>query len=240
MRGGLGAGSGRALVADRRIPDAATLRASLAGRRRRGAAAGRTRRRARHRGGRARRRADGRGAGRAAGGGVRAAWRWAHTFFDSRPPRWPPQRRRRRRDFGGRMADCLFCKIVAGEIPAKIVKRSADAVAFRDIDAKAPVHVLVIPTRHFAAVRDAGRRRRSAARPAAALPPRWRASWGSSRRLPHRDQYRPRCRPERGSPASACAGRAEADLAAGLKPRLITCVGAGSAKFNPLFTVYAP
>ncbi|HEV8177821.1 MAG TPA: histidine triad nucleotide-binding protein [Gemmatimonadales bacterium] len=53
------------------------------------------------------------------------------------------------------MADCLFCKIVAGEIPAKIVKRSADAVAFRDIDAKAPVHLLVIPTRHIAAVRDA-------------------------------------------------------------------------------------
>jgi histidine triad (HIT) family protein len=53
------------------------------------------------------------------------------------------------------MADCLFCKIVAGEIPAKIVKRSEDALAFRDIDAKAPVHVLVIPTRHIPAVRDA-------------------------------------------------------------------------------------
>jgi histidine triad (HIT) family protein len=53
------------------------------------------------------------------------------------------------------MADCLFCKIVAGEIPAKIVKRSDNALAFRDIDAKAPVHVLVIPTRHIAAVRDA-------------------------------------------------------------------------------------
>jgi len=53
------------------------------------------------------------------------------------------------------MADCLFCKIVAGEIPAKIVKRSADALAFRDIDPKAPVHVLVMPTRHIAAVRDA-------------------------------------------------------------------------------------
>ena len=53
------------------------------------------------------------------------------------------------------MADCLFCKIVAGDIPAKIVKRSADALAFRDIDAKAPVHVLVIPTRHIPAVRDA-------------------------------------------------------------------------------------
>jgi len=53
------------------------------------------------------------------------------------------------------MADCLFCKIVAGEIPAKVVKRSADAVAFRDVDPKAPVHVLVIPIRHVAAVRDA-------------------------------------------------------------------------------------
>jgi histidine triad (HIT) family protein len=53
------------------------------------------------------------------------------------------------------MADCLFCKIVAGEIPAKIVKRSEDALAFRDVDPRAPVHVLVIPTRHVPAVRDA-------------------------------------------------------------------------------------
>jgi histidine triad (HIT) family protein len=53
------------------------------------------------------------------------------------------------------MADCLFCRIVAGEIPATIVKRTEDAVAFRDIDPRAPTHVLVIPTRHVAAVRDA-------------------------------------------------------------------------------------
>ncbi len=53
------------------------------------------------------------------------------------------------------MADCLFCKLVAGEIPARIVKRTPDLVAFHDVDAKAPVHVLVIPTRHVAAVRDA-------------------------------------------------------------------------------------
>lgn len=53
------------------------------------------------------------------------------------------------------MADCLFCKIVAGAIPATIVKRSEIALAFRDIDARAPVHVLVIPTRHVPAVRDA-------------------------------------------------------------------------------------
>jgi histidine triad (HIT) family protein len=53
------------------------------------------------------------------------------------------------------MADCLFCRIVAGEIPATIVKRSEAAIAFRDIDARAPTHVLVIPTKHIAAVRDA-------------------------------------------------------------------------------------
>ncbi len=53
------------------------------------------------------------------------------------------------------MAECLFCRIVAGEIPAKIVKRSEDAVAFRDVDPRAPTHVLVIPTRHITAVRDA-------------------------------------------------------------------------------------
>ena len=53
------------------------------------------------------------------------------------------------------MADCLFCRIVAGEIPAKVAKRTADAVAFHDIDPKAPVHVLVIPTQHVPAVRAA-------------------------------------------------------------------------------------
>jgi histidine triad (HIT) family protein len=57
-------------------------------------------------------------------------------------------------DYGGPMADCLFCRIVAGEIPATIVKRSEDAVAFRDVDPRAPTHVLVIPTKHIAAVRD--------------------------------------------------------------------------------------
>ncbi|HEU5169042.1 MAG TPA: histidine triad nucleotide-binding protein [Gemmatimonadales bacterium] len=53
------------------------------------------------------------------------------------------------------MADCLFCRIVRGEIPARIAKRSDDAVAFHDINPQAPVHVLVIPTVHVAAVRDA-------------------------------------------------------------------------------------
>jgi histidine triad (HIT) family protein len=54
------------------------------------------------------------------------------------------------------MADCIFCKVASGEIPAAVVKRSDEAVAFRDIKPVAPAHVLVIPTRHIPAVRDAG------------------------------------------------------------------------------------
>jgi histidine triad (HIT) family protein len=44
--------------------------------------------------------------------------------------------------------DCLFCRIVRGEIPAKIVKETPECIAFRDINPQAPVHVLVIPREH--------------------------------------------------------------------------------------------
>jgi histidine triad (HIT) family protein len=52
------------------------------------------------------------------------------------------------------MADCLFCRIVAGELPAKIVHQDADTVAFEDIDPQAPVHLLVVPRRHVATLND--------------------------------------------------------------------------------------
>ena len=51
-------------------------------------------------------------------------------------------------------ADCLFCRIAAGEIPAKLVREDENVVAFRDIDPKAPTHVVVIPRRHIASVND--------------------------------------------------------------------------------------
>jgi histidine triad (HIT) family protein len=51
--------------------------------------------------------------------------------------------------------DCLFCKIVRREIPATLVHEDDDCVAFRDIDPKAPVHVLVIPREHVASLSDA-------------------------------------------------------------------------------------
>jgi histidine triad (HIT) family protein len=45
---------------------------------------------------------------------------------------------------------CLFCKIVAGEVPAEVVATSGQAIAFRDLHPQAPTHVLVIPRRHGA------------------------------------------------------------------------------------------
>ena len=51
-------------------------------------------------------------------------------------------------------ADCLFCRIVAGEIPAKLIVETEDCIAFRDIDPQAPVHVLVIPRLHVASLDD--------------------------------------------------------------------------------------
>lgn len=50
------------------------------------------------------------------------------------------------------MADCLFCRIIAGEIPAQLVYQDEHAVAFRDINPQAPVHVLVIPRQHIASI----------------------------------------------------------------------------------------
>jgi len=48
----------------------------------------------------------------------------------------------------GASDDCLFCRIVIGEVPADIVHESEHAVGFRDLDPQAPTHVLVIPRRH--------------------------------------------------------------------------------------------
>ena len=54
------------------------------------------------------------------------------------------------------MADCLFCKIVSGEIPATIVYRDDRLIAFKDINPQAPLHVLIIPRRHIPTLNDLG------------------------------------------------------------------------------------
>ena len=50
--------------------------------------------------------------------------------------------------------DCLFCRIVRGEIPARIVYRNDHVVAFKDITPVAPQHLLIIPVKHIASLND--------------------------------------------------------------------------------------
>jgi histidine triad (HIT) family protein len=52
------------------------------------------------------------------------------------------------------VTDCLFCKIIAGQIPATIVHSSDRIVAVKDINPQAPTHVLILPRRHIATLND--------------------------------------------------------------------------------------
>ena len=54
------------------------------------------------------------------------------------------------------MSNCLFCKIVAGEIPTTLVHEDNELVVFEDIKPKAPLHMLVVPRRHIATLNDIG------------------------------------------------------------------------------------
>ena len=53
------------------------------------------------------------------------------------------------------MSDCIFCKIVAGDIPAKKAYEDEDILVFHDINAQAPVHLLAIPKKHIVNLADA-------------------------------------------------------------------------------------
>jgi histidine triad (HIT) family protein len=50
--------------------------------------------------------------------------------------------------------DCLFCKIIAGDIPAALVHQDEGLVAFRDVNPQAPLHVLIVPKRHIPTLND--------------------------------------------------------------------------------------
>jgi histidine triad (HIT) family protein len=52
------------------------------------------------------------------------------------------------------MTSCLFCRIIAGEIPATRVYEDADLIAFNDINPQAPMHVLIVPKRHVATLNE--------------------------------------------------------------------------------------
>jgi histidine triad (HIT) family protein len=51
-------------------------------------------------------------------------------------------------------SDCIFCRIASGEIQADVVHETERVIAFRDLDPRAPVHVLIIPRRHIASVTE--------------------------------------------------------------------------------------
>jgi len=53
------------------------------------------------------------------------------------------------------MNDCIFCRIVKGEIPSKKVYEDEHTYAFEDLDPKAPVHVLVVPKKHIRGLKEA-------------------------------------------------------------------------------------
>ncbi len=53
------------------------------------------------------------------------------------------------------MSDCIFCKIVSGEIPSKKVYEDEDILAFEDLDPQGPTHVLVIPKKHIVGLKEA-------------------------------------------------------------------------------------
>ena len=50
--------------------------------------------------------------------------------------------------------NCLFCRVVRGEIPAKIVAQTPECVAFRDIDPRAPTHIVIVPRDHIPTLSD--------------------------------------------------------------------------------------
>ena len=54
------------------------------------------------------------------------------------------------------MTECLFCKMVAGEIQPDVVYETDNVLAFKDIDPKAPTHILVIPKKHISTINDIG------------------------------------------------------------------------------------
>ena len=50
--------------------------------------------------------------------------------------------------------DCLFCRLIRGEIPAKLVAQTPECVAFRDIDPQAPTHIVIVPRAHIPTLLD--------------------------------------------------------------------------------------
>ncbi len=105
---------------------------------------------------------------------------------------------------------CLFCKIVAGEIPSTAVYQDELAYAFADINPKAPVHVLIVPREHIASLDEAGKDHRALLGHLMWAAAEIARQKGLGEGLPRRREYRRRRRPDRGPSPPAPAGRAAA------------------------------
>lgn len=79
------------------------------------------------------------------------------------------------------MSDCIFCRIVRGEIPCGKIYEDEDVLAFKDIHPQAPVHFLIIPKRHFASLAHALPSDAPLLGHMLALAPRLAAIWAAQR-----------------------------------------------------------
>lgn len=50
--------------------------------------------------------------------------------------------------------DCIFCDIVSGKVPSDLVYREEEIIAFRDVNPRAPVHILIVPKKHIPSIRE--------------------------------------------------------------------------------------
>ena len=132
--------------------------------------------------------------------------------------------------------ECIFCKIVAGEIPSTKVYEDEHAYAFADTNPQAPTHVLVVPKKHLTDLADVGRDPEAAAGSARRHPRL--AAQEELTRLPDRLQHRRGRRAERVPRARARPGRSAHGLAARLTGRSrAAAAAAANRELRPAGTV---
>ena len=114
------------------------------------------------------------------------------------------------------MSAWIFCRIVDGDIPAKIVHQDEQALAFEDSNAQAPVHLLVIPKRHVTSVQDCQEEDAGIAGASASnLFEGCTDEESGGIRLSDRDKYRSGGRADRASSSFSCARGKAYDVASG-------------------------
>lgn len=108
------------------------------------------------------------------------------------------------------MNDCIFCRILAGEIPSKKLYEDEQCLAFYDIQPLAPQHFLVIPKAHIASAAELGEEQAALVGHIFAVIAKLTKELGLCRRLPCRDELRRGRRSDRKAPAFPCARRQDA------------------------------